>query len=64
MIRVVCDASEQQYTIVGSNEADPNKGFISNESPIGRAFLGRKVGEKVIVKIPRGERECKILEIS
>lgn len=63
-IKVICDANEYQYTIVGSNEADPAKGLISNESPIGRAFLGRKKGEKVIVKAPKGEMECEILEIS
>ena len=58
-----CGETEYQYTIVGSNEADPAKGLISNESPIGRAFLGRKIGEKVVVKIPKGEMECEILEI-
>ncbi len=62
-IRVRCGNSEHKYTIVGSNEADPPKGLISNESPIGRAFLGCKVGEKINVKIPRGEMECEILEI-
>ncbi|MFA6409971.1 MAG: transcription elongation factor GreA [Candidatus Buchananbacteria bacterium] len=62
-IKVMCGPSQQEYTIVGSNEADPAKGLISNESPIGRAFLGRKRGEKVMVKIPKGEMECEILDI-
>ena len=62
-IRINCGNEEFNYTIVGSNEADPGKGLISNESPLGRAFLGRKIGEKVLVKIPRGEMECEILEI-
>ena len=62
-IKVVCDDKEYQYTITGSNEADPAKGLISNESPLGRAFLGRKVGETVTAAIPRGEMRCKILEI-
>ena len=63
-IKVSCDSNERQYTIVGSNEADPGKGLISNESPIGRAFLGRKVGDKVKVSVPKGEMECEILEIT
>ena len=54
---------EVVYTIVGSNEADPGKGLISNESPLGRAFLGAKVGEKVQVKVPKGEMECEVVEI-
>ncbi len=45
---------EKKYTIVGSNEADPGKGLISNESPLGQAFLGSKVGSKVEVRLPRG----------
>jgi len=62
-IKVRCGKNEYSYTIVGSNEANPSKGLISNESPIGRAFLGCKKGEKVVVAIPRGEMECEILEI-
>ncbi|MDD5567315.1 MAG: transcription elongation factor GreA [Patescibacteria group bacterium] len=45
----------QTYTIVGSNEADPESGKISNESPLGQAFLGRKIGEQVEVAIPAGK---------
>jgi transcription elongation factor GreA len=62
-IKVRCGADEYKYTIVGSNEASPSQGLISNESPIGRAFLGRRQGEKVTVKIPKGDMECEILEI-
>lgn len=51
------------YVIVGAAESDPVKGFISNESPLGKAFLGRKKGDKVEVKIPKGVVEYKILEI-
>jgi transcription elongation factor GreA len=43
------------FTIVGSTEARPADGRISNESPVGRALLGRKVGEKVVVKVPAGD---------
>lgn len=51
------------YTIVGSNEADPSNGRISNESPIGEAFLGHKVGEVVEVVTPVKTTQYKILEI-
>jgi transcription elongation factor GreA len=43
------------YTIVGSVEADPLEGRISDESPIGRALMGKKVGESVSIKTPSGE---------
>lgn len=62
-IEVLCDGKRLEYTIVGSNEASPGSGLISNESPIGRSFLGRRKGEKIIVQVPKGEMECEILEI-
>lgn len=55
---------EETYTIVGSTEADPDANKISDESPIGRALIGRKVGEVVSVETPGGVIELKILEIS
>ena len=51
------------YTIVGSNEAKPEEGKISNESPLGRAFLHHKVGEKIMVKTPSGEITYQITKI-
>lgn len=63
-VKAICDGTEYTYTIVGSNEASPTEGLISNESPIGRAFLGTKVGDKVKVEIPSGEMDCEVLEIS
>jgi len=55
---------EKEYTIVGSSEADPLVGRISNESPIGQAFLGRALGEEVIVSTPSGKKiKYTILEI-
>ncbi len=54
---------EQSFTIVGSSEANSLNGYISNESPIGRVLLGRKVGDKVTVDAPIGEIKLKILEI-
>lgn len=52
-----------EYTIVGSNEADPSQGFISNESPIGKSLLGKKVGDEVSYKTLKGEVKMKIVSI-
>jgi transcription elongation factor GreA len=49
---------------VGSAEARPAEGRISNESPVGRALLGRKKGEKIVVRVPAGDFTYKILGIS
>jgi transcription elongation factor GreA len=57
------DKGKQDFVIVGAAESDPLKGFISNESPLGSAFLGKKKGEKVMVRTPKGEVEYKILEV-
>ena len=57
------DFPEEEYHLVGSQEADPGNGRISNESPIGRALLGKKVGETIQVETPGGEINFKILKI-
>ncbi|TSC76947.1 MAG: transcription elongation factor GreA [Parcubacteria group bacterium Gr01-1014_31] len=62
-VTVDCGGRTLRYTIVGSNEADPSQGMISNESPLGRAFLGKRVGEKVQVMVPKGEMECMIVDL-
>jgi transcription elongation factor GreA len=54
---------EETYTIVGSLEADPANGRISNSSPMGKALIGKKVGDKVMVNSPGGEIEFKILRV-
>ena len=54
---------EVVYTIVGSAEADPELGKISNESPLGISLLGRKVGDVAEVEAPDGVLKFKILEI-
>lgn len=56
--------TKKVFTIVGSREANPLEGKISNESPLGRAFLNHKKGETVLVKTPQGEVKYKILKIS
>ncbi|OGM91760.1 transcription elongation factor GreA [Candidatus Wolfebacteria bacterium RIFCSPLOWO2_01_FULL_45_19] len=57
------DDKSSRYTIVGSNEAKPEDGKISNESPLGKAFLGKKPGETAIVTAPSGKIEYKIIAI-
>ncbi|OGN29727.1 MAG: hypothetical protein A3A33_04520 [Candidatus Yanofskybacteria bacterium RIFCSPLOWO2_01_FULL_49_25] len=56
-------SAEREYTIVGASEADPIKGFISNETPLGAALIGRKKGEEIDVQIPNGKMKYKILKI-
>ena len=51
------------YTIMGTTEADPMKNIISNESPVGAALMGKKVGEVATVQAPNGEYKLKILKI-
>lgn len=55
--------NERTYTIVGSNEANPSEHKISNESLVGKALLGRKVGEKITVATPAGEMHYVISSI-
>jgi transcription elongation factor GreA len=57
------DDRECNYTIVGAFEAEPRAGRISNESPVGRALLGHKEGDSVIVATPGGVKEYTILSI-
>ncbi len=54
---------EEIYTIVGSTETDPNNGRISNESPIGKALIGRTAGDVVRVNAPAGEIEFEIVRV-
>ena len=51
------------YQIVGSQEADPMNGRISEDSPFGRALLGKKAGEEVVVEAPAGNIRYQIVEI-
>ena len=62
-VKVKVNGNEKSYTIVSFNEADPLAGKISNESPLGRAFIGRKKGDKVRVETPKGELEYEIVEV-
>lgn len=57
------DGEEETYTIVGSAEADPFEGKISNDSPIAKTLLGKSVGEEVTVQTPGGDMRVKIISI-
>ncbi len=53
----------EKFTIVGSIEASPGEGRISNESPVGRALLGKKKGDKVVVHVPAGDFSYTVVDI-
>lgn len=57
------DGEEETYTIVGSAEADPFEGKISNDSPIAKSLIGKKVGDQVSVQTPGGEMSVRIVSI-
>jgi transcription elongation factor GreA len=57
------DLDPETYLLVGAKEADPRNGKISNESPIGRALIGKRVGERVNVQTPGGEISLKIIKL-
>jgi transcription elongation factor GreA len=57
------EGEEERYMIVGAIEAKPSQGKISNESPIGRALLGKRPGDVATVGTPGGNRQLKVLRI-
>ena len=62
-VKVQSKNGTQDFVIVGAAESDPLKGFISNESPLGSAFLGKKKGDNVDITTPKGVVEYNILEV-
>ena len=62
-LTVKCNGETKEFTIVGSNEANPSEGKISNETPLATAFLGRKAGDKVEVETPSGKTKYEIVKI-
>lgn len=62
-VTVYEDGETDKYQIVGSAEANPSQGRISNESPMGKAMMGRRVGDQCTVKTPGGERKFEIAKI-
>lgn len=63
VVKVKFNKNEMEFTIVGSNEADPANFKISNESPLGKAFMGHVAGDTVKVSTPRGVIEYKIISV-
>jgi transcription elongation factor GreA len=63
VVKVKRGKNEMEFTIVGSNEADPANFKISNESPLGKAFMGHTNGDTVKVSIPSGQIEYKIISV-
>lgn len=63
VVLTTADAREYHYSLVGAFEAKPSAGLISNESPVGKALLGHKVGDLVIVSAPGGVKEYTIRSI-
>lgn len=63
-VKVKVNDQERAYTIVGSNEANPAQGRISNESLVGQKLLGRKPGDRLDIETPSGKSTYEILEIS
>lgn len=62
-VTVMLDGSKIEYQIVGANEADPLNNKITPESPIGKAIVGKKEGDKVKVNLPKGEVDCEIVKV-
>lgn len=62
-LKSVGDDKERIFQIVGANESDPSTGKLSHASPVGRAVLKRRVGEKVTVSTPRGAAEYEIINV-
>ena len=63
-VRNKMNNGEIEYTLVAQREADLSTGKISVDSPIGKGLLGKKVGETVLIEVPRGKIELEILKIS
>ncbi|MFC3883024.1 transcription elongation factor GreA [Bacillus songklensis] len=57
------NGEEETYTIVGSAEADPFEGKISNDSPIAKSLMGKQVGDEVVVQTPGGEMNVRIIAV-
>jgi transcription elongation factor GreA len=60
-VHATCDnGMKVKYMIVGHSEANPGEGKISNESPLGQAFLGKEIGHEFELKVPAGTMKCKV----
>ena len=64
LITIKYDGEEEEYSIVGTNEADPFENKISNESPIAKAVIGKKQGDKASVESPNGSFDVEIIKVA
>ena len=64
VLRNLQTGKDEKYSIVGSNEANPLEGRISDRSPIGSAILGKKAGDEVVVSTPKGDKKYSIAEVT
>jgi len=60
---VEVDGTRHEFALVGSTEANPAEGRISTSSPVGRALLGRRAGDEVVVRTPGGEVRYRIVSV-
>ena len=63
-VHVSDGAKQMEYTIVGGAEAQPTKGLISNDSPVGLALLGKRVGDEVQISVPKGVLKLTVTAIT
>lgn len=63
LICMAGSTDEIEYEIVGTHESNPMEGRISNESPIGKALIGKKKGDEIVVKAPAGEIKYRVLKL-
>ncbi|MBI2763378.1 MAG: transcription elongation factor GreA [Chloroflexi bacterium] len=63
-VTVMGPDGQESFTIVGSTEARPTEGRISNESPVGRALLGRRKGDRITVRVPAGDISYSVVAIA
>jgi transcription elongation factor GreA len=63
-VTIEADGETVSYTIVGASDSDPAAGRISSASPVGRALVGRDVGDSIVVHTPAGDRHYRIIEVS
>lgn len=64
VVTITAHGVEKTYTIVGANEANPGKGYISSQSPLGSALFGKAPGEKIHVPTPTGDKEYTIVTVA
>ena len=62
-MEIISKGKKSKFIIVGTNEARPDKGFISNQSPLGKGLIGLKTGESVTISAPSGKIEYNVRKV-